>query len=383
LEQGAIAYWSTPDLRFKDMSFIDNLMGITVMGGLESDKIDLKMENIHIHGEVEAYPDMCPEYRQGLWFSGSLLTHKDLHPTGESALPIYGAHEPGSWGTTTSFKNMYFHDWQSKKTVCGGKQAIFGNNLDFSDYVPKQSFDGVTFENVHEDAVAYLYNPPAKWINVTDCGNFNCTGPKNILVNIKRAVYKGSPQPDRTSANFSIISNNNGSSKFAGCKERKEWNGHWCENKELAILLFESLDGDTWDRSVMPVLIKSERDQYTIKLNSAMDHVWDGFYSGQLRLSRFPALIQGGDDYTLTYTGTPPGKMRYKLDGDRGGVLIKIPYPNAGAYAIYLDGDLQKVSKWDPKTGRNEPLPKRRCGENRFIGIENILEMYLRPGCTL
>jgi hypothetical protein len=48
--------------------------------------------------------------------------------------------------------------------------------------------------------------------------------------------------------------------------------------------------------------------------------------------------------------------MRYKLIGDRGGVLIKIPYPNAGAYAIYLDGDLQKVSKWDPKTGRNEPL---------------------------
>lgn len=73
-------------------------------------------------------------------------------------------------------------------------------------------------------------------------------------------------------------------------------------------------------------------------------------------MSRFPALIQGGDDYTITYTGTPPGKMRYKLIGDRGGVLIKIPYPNAGAYAIYLDGDVQKVSKWDPKIGRNEPL---------------------------
>lgn len=93
------------------MSFIDNIMGITTMGGLESDKIDLKMENIHIHGEVEEYPDVCPEYKQGLWFSGSLLTHKDLHPTGKSAIPIYNAHEPGSWGTETSFKNMYFHDF--------------------------------------------------------------------------------------------------------------------------------------------------------------------------------------------------------------------------------------------------------------------------------
>lgn len=41
------------------------------------------------------------------------------------------------------------------------------------------------------------------------------------------------------------------------------------------------------------------------------------------------------------------------------------------------------MSKWDSKLGRNEPLPKRRCGENRFIGIINILEIYLRPGCEL
>lgn len=105
--------------------------------------------------------------------------------------------------------------------------------------------------------------------------------------------------------------------------------------------MFESLDGDTWDRSVQPVKIKSKTNGYTIVLNSAMDHVWDGFYSGQLRLSRFPALIEGGDDYSITYTGTPPGKMRYKLDGNRGGTVISIPYPNAGAYGIYKDGDLQ------------------------------------------
>jgi len=228
---------------------------------------------------------------------------------------------------------MYFHDWQSKKTKCGGNQAIFGNNSGFSDYVPKQYFEGVVFENVADEAVAYLAPPNPKWINVTDCGNFNCTGPKNMLYIIKRASYKGTVQPAITEQNFNIISTNAGSKNFKGCKERKEWNGFWCgDNRELAILLFESLDGDTWDRSVMPVYVKSARDAYSIKLNSAMDHVWDGFYSGQLRLSRFPALIQGGDDYTVQYTGTPPGKMRYKLDGDRGGVLLKVPYPNAGAY---------------------------------------------------
>jgi len=53
--------------------------------------------------------------------------------------------------------------------------------------------EDVVFHDVHDDAVAYWYDPPKKWINVTDCGNFECTGPRNILVDIKRAVFKGSP----------------------------------------------------------------------------------------------------------------------------------------------------------------------------------------------
>lgn len=48
------------------------------------------------------------------------------------------------------------------------------------------------------------------------------------------------------------------------------------------------------------------------KLNSMMDHVWDGFYSGQKRLSRFPGLIDGDQGvYNLTFTGSPAKKMRF------------------------------------------------------------------------
>jgi len=46
-------------------------------------------------------------------------------------------------------------------------------------------------------------------------------------------------------------------------------------------------------------------------LNSMMDHMWDGFYTGQKHLSRFPAMIEIKGDYTVEMTGTPPGKMRY------------------------------------------------------------------------
>ena len=42
-----------------------------------------------------------------------------------------------------------------------------------------------------------------------------------------------------------------------------------------------------------------------------MDHVWDSFYTGQKRLSRFPTLIEPSTAaapvwFNITYTGTPP-----------------------------------------------------------------------------
>lgn len=88
------------------------------------------------------------------------------------------------------------------------------------------------------------------------------------------------------------------------------------------------------DRSVQPVIITST--DYENTLNSFMDHGWDGFYTSQKRLTRFPSQVQTDKSYTITYTGTPPSNMRYKLESDSGtkGILLKIPYPNAGSYTI-------------------------------------------------
>lgn len=102
--------------------------------------------------------------------------------------------------------------------------------------------------------------------------------------------------------------------------------------------MFESLDADTKDRSIQPIEITSEATGYYNKLNSMMDHVWDGFYTGQLRMSRFPAQILTGEDYVVQMTGTPPQKMRFTLNADTGSLLIKIPYPNAGSYSVYIGG---------------------------------------------
>ncbi len=58
---------------------------------------------------------------------------------------------------------------------------------------------------------------------------------------------------------------------------------------------------------MQPVYIR-DSDNFDIKLNSFMDHVWDGFYTGQIRLSRFIGLIRYNptEMYNIIFTGTPP-----------------------------------------------------------------------------
>jgi ribosomal protein L25 (general stress protein Ctc) len=74
------------------------------------------------------------------------------------------------------------------------------------------------------------------------------------------------------------------------------------------------------------------------KLNSFMDHVWDGFYSGQVRESRFPAVVYApkGSVYNLTFSGSPAKKMRFELKSldKQAGMTIRIAYPSAESRKI-------------------------------------------------
>ena len=156
-----------------------------------------------------------------------------------------------------------------------------------------------------------------------------------------------------------------------------------CRDRSIAMLVFESLDDDKFDRSIQPVNLINEELGFNNTLNSMMDHVWDGFYTGQIRASRFPGLLSTNADYTLEMAGTPPKKMRFKLEADVGGVQIKIPYPVAGSIQVYANNVKQDYTPWDKTLGRAEPLKKIKCGENRYVGIENFLEFYIKPGCEI
>jgi len=122
-------------------------------------------------------------------------------------------------------------------------------------------------------------------------------------------------------------------------------------------------------------------------LNSQMDHVWDGFYTGQLRATRFPALVDAelGSVYDIVYTGTPPKKQLFKLmtQSLNTGMTVRIAYPDAVSYQVQKDGKLIDMNDWDDKLQNYGPITQTKCGENRYIAIQNILEFYISAGCEL
>ena len=134
---------------------------------------------------------------------------------------------------------------------------------------------------MHEDAVAYIDEAPSKWANPTDCGAFPCTAPDNILLKFESNSFDGNPKPVQTSSSFQIVSyNTDAANAMSDCEPRSNWNGQICTNRNLGILLFESLDGDRFDRSVQPIYITNKLTGFKNTLNSFMDHIWDGFYTG-------------------------------------------------------------------------------------------------------
>jgi hypothetical protein len=107
---------------------------------------------------------------------------------------------------------------------------------------------------------------------------------------------------------------------------------------------------------VTPIYVENSDIRTSNKLNTFMDHVWDGFYTGQVRLSRFPSIVQVGDSmtYEIKYTGTPPENQRFTLRADSSGILVRINYPKAGVYRVLTEaGDVIPENPW--VTGETAP----------------------------
>jgi len=129
-----------------------------------------------------------------------------------------------------------------------------------------------------------FFDPPKKWANLADCGDFPCTGPKNTLfsfTNIKWTNVPTSEDAKFVKEDFTLIPTiETYTENFPDCEKMESINGHICTNNDMGILVWESQDPDSIDRSIQPILIRMDENEETFnKLNSYMDHNCDSFYN--------------------------------------------------------------------------------------------------------
>jgi len=196
-------------------------------------------------------------------------------------------------------------------------------------------------------------------------------------------------------SSFQVIADNPGLAPYVPTCVRRESNNLWvCQTADMATLVWESLDADNRDRGMAPIYVQMQGTNTTDgvgmnnKINSYMDHVWDGFYSGQVRESRFQATVYApkGSVYNMTFAASPAKKMRFHLRSEHtetSGMTIRIAYPSAQARKLVKNGQDIAMNDWDETARGYGAVQQDFCGENRYIGVKNILEFYITPGCEL
>ena len=125
-------------------------------------------------------------------------------------------------------------------------------------------------------------DPLEEWHNPEDCAGFTCTAPSNVLLEFLETTFEGSPKPEFSDENFSIISDTPGASDtIEACEFKEPWNAWMCRTDQLGVLVWNTKDEDWEDRIASPVYVFDEETGFVNKINSQMDHMWDGFYTGQ------------------------------------------------------------------------------------------------------
>lgn len=380
------------------MTSIDNKMGLGAhlgsAGPYEYEDLVIEVKDNMIYGETEAKD--CPSLDDDFCF----LIHKNgFHPplaahdakkpmtTTESAMPLYKPKSETAWGAKGILHNNTFTGFTAK-TKLGEYQSIFALNKYNHNYVPMIKASDNTFVDVEDGAIAHLIPINPDTANKKDCGEFPCTGPNNVLFSLTGTKFTGTTKPSFDYDTFQIIANNTDfAPHMKNCVPKEVWNAYLCQEKSLAILQFESKDADWKDRGVQPVYIKLQGTEVSNKLNSYMDDVWDGFYAGQIRMTRFPSILEANPESVndITYTGTPPKKQifqLYSLD-PASSTILRIAYPSAGAFQVSANGVKVPMNDWNDIIQNYSPITRSKCGENRYLAVVNILEFYLTPGCEI
>lgn len=247
---GALTYSRGVEVQFQNMYLIDNTFGAGLNIGSEGNYRKAYMNNIFIWGDSSVNRDCAVQNscegpacqnKSGIVFS--TFTTGWNTPFPKDWTEQDDIRTDAAWGGRTRFENVFFIDFPSNKTFCGGKLSLFNAHKNASDYIPYTYLYQPTFIRVSSDALGHFPLPRPEWATVERCGIFPCTGPLNTFVSFDRPTFTevGSAWT-LPKQSFYVHSRNDLIASGLGCEPlNNAWNGHYCSyNNELGTVIFES-----------------------------------------------------------------------------------------------------------------------------------------------
>jgi len=248
---------------------------------------------------------------------------KELPPT-PSKLPWYGIMATGAWGGIHKYNNVQVKWFEDNSDYNCKNNYLIQSNDGASDNSAVMLLSNFTKTNVKSTNIMQYTPPGAGWIGIDNCGNWPCTGIKNILVKDTDGSLTGTS---------SVLIPQNDGVVDSTCRLEGILSYH-CSSTYWALLVFQSLDIDRDSRIISPINVTS--DGFTNDLNTMMDNCWDGFYTCLKRLSRFPTLVRTGKNYNINAQGTLPTLLQFTMFGanDTDYVLVNIHYTQGTAVLV-------------------------------------------------
>lgn len=105
-------------------------------------------------------------------------------------------------------------------------------------------YSNIVLDNIAADSLLYIMDPPQGWANLTDCIDFPCTAPQNVILQFRDGItIKGtSPSnllPASSTLPYDIVSDNPGfKSALTHCTKKDDWNANVCTGDDMAMLVF-------------------------------------------------------------------------------------------------------------------------------------------------
>ncbi len=318
-------------------------------------------------------------------------------------LPINKIKGDAQFGSFFDIDNIIFFNFHPQ---CEIDSYAIHSNLISVDYFSIHNFDRVKFKNIFMDNLIKIEEIHSKGL-VKNCGNFPCSGLKNVIVKLKNLIETRNEPID-----IPQIKTTNSKLLEYKTSSNENTNSIYCSSDiQPAHLIFENIEPEARTRALHPVYVVSEDFEYKNKLNSFADHDCVFGYDSLRRTPRFPSMILMKKNminkYNIYFTSTNPSKMKMQLiDADwkdnikpseiennqqinKYVVKIKIRYQSSQTVIVSKNNQEIKADTFTDMEDSNHLnmnySNENMCGKNIWNTFENSLNIYItnEPDCIL